>query len=138
VHGNTRPRSKTRRSGIELVSTPVPELIHPDCREAVLAAIERIGDGKINSSDAERRYLRKDGVGAFSRHRRAPERRSIDHFVGAPQDISKRKRAGEELRKREEPFRLFARQCLPPCFDGRKQILPSPKSAHGSRIPFGI
>jgi PAS domain S-box-containing protein len=84
----------------ELVSRPVLDLIHPDYREAVLAAIERLRNGNIDSSDAERRYLRKDGATVWVRAAVIAVRRSdgsIDHFVGVFQDISARKQAEELL-----------------------------------------
>jgi two-component system, NarL family, sensor histidine kinase UhpB len=117
----------------ELVSRPVLDLIHPDYREAVLAAIERLRDGNIDSSDAERRYLRKDGATVWVRAAVIAVRRSdgsIDHFVGVFQDISQGKRAEEELRKSEERFRSSILHSPVPTilFDDQEQILAISRS----------
>jgi PAS domain S-box-containing protein len=117
----------------ELVSKPVLDLIHPDYREAVLAAIERIREGKIDSTDAERRYLRKDGATVWVRTAVIAVRRSdglIDHFVAVVQDISKRKSAEEELAKSEERFRTSILHSPIPTilFDDREQVLAVSKS----------
>jgi PAS domain S-box-containing protein len=112
----------------ELVSRPVLDLVHPDYREAVLAAIEHIRDGKIDSSDAEMRYLRKGGTTVWVRSAVVAVRRSdgpVDHFVGVFQDISERKRAEGELAKSEERFRTSILHAPMPVFvcDDREQIL---------------
>jgi PAS domain S-box-containing protein len=112
----------------ELVSRPVLDLVYPDYREAVLAAIEHIREGKIDSSDAEMRYLHKGGTTVWVRAAVVAVRRSdrsVDHFVGVFLNISERKRAEEELAKSEERFRSSILHSPVPTmlYDDREQLL---------------
>jgi PAS domain S-box-containing protein len=86
----------------ELINRPVLDVIHPDYRDAVLADIGRLRDGKIDSYSAERRYLRKDGATVWVRASVSALRSdgSVDRFIGVIEDISARK-SGEQLLQRQ-------------------------------------
>jgi PAS domain S-box-containing protein len=89
----------------ELIAKPVLDVIHPDYREAVLADIGRLRDGKSDSYEAERRYLRKDGATVWIRASVSAVRKgdgSVDLYVGVMQDISARKQAQELMRRQAD------------------------------------
>jgi PAS domain S-box-containing protein len=112
----------------EIITKSLPEIIHPDDREATVVDVGRIRDGKINSYNAERRYLRKDGATVWIRSSVSAMLRhdgSVDHLVGVIRDISERKRAEEALRKSEERFRSSILHSPVPTilYDDREQVL---------------
>src|SRR5262249_31927024 len=109
------------------------DITHPDDLAADLAQVEQMHDGKINSYEMDKRYLRKDGTIVWVRLTVGCVRKSdgsIDYFVSVVEDISARKHAEEELRKSEERFRSsLLRSPLPVIlFDDREQILAISKS----------
>ncbi len=112
----------------ELVTKSLQDITHPDDLAADLAQIEQMRDGKIESYDMDKRYLRKDGEIVWGRLTVGCVRKgdgSIDYFVSVVEDISARKHAEEELRKSEERFRSSVLHSPLPIllFDDREQIL---------------
>jgi PAS domain S-box-containing protein len=84
----------------KLVTKSLRDISHPDDLAEELAHIEQIRQGKINSFDMEKRYLRKDGSTVWGRLTMSCVRGrggSVDYFVRVVQDISDRKRAEEQL-----------------------------------------
>jgi PAS domain S-box-containing protein len=112
----------------ELLTKSFREITYPDDLAADLAQVELVRQGKIQSYDAEERYLRKDGAIIWGRKTVSCVRNhegSIDYFVGVIEDISARKQAEKELRQNEECFRSSVLHSpLPIClFDDREQLL---------------
>jgi PAS domain S-box-containing protein len=112
----------------ELVTKSFQDITHPDDLAVDLAQIEQMRDGKINSYEMDKRYLRKDGAIVWVRLTVGCVRKSdgsIDYFVSVVEDISARKHAEDELRKSEERFRSsLVHSPLPiALFDDRGQML---------------
>jgi PAS domain S-box-containing protein len=112
----------------ELVTKSLQDITHPHDLAADLAQIEQIRDGKIDSYNMDKRYLRKDGAIVWARLTVGCVRKrdtSIDYFVSVVEDISARKHTEEELRKSEERFRSSVLHSPLPIllFDDREQIL---------------
>jgi PAS domain S-box-containing protein len=113
----------------ELVTKSLQDISYPDDLAADLAHIELMRDGKINSYDMDKRYLRKDSAIIWARLTvgcvRKSDDGSIDYFVEVVEDITARKHAEEELRKSEERFRSsLVHSPLPVLlYDDREQIL---------------
>jgi PAS domain S-box-containing protein len=113
----------------ELVTKSLQDISYPDDLAAELAHIQLMRDGKINSYDMDKRYLRKDSTVVWTRLTvgcvRKSDDRSIDYFVIVVEDITARKHAEEELRKSEERFRSsLVHSPLPVLlYDDREQIL---------------
>lgn len=86
---------------------PFPDPIHPDDREALLAArIETFETG--SSPRVEYRFRRKDGEWRVLESTRSPVRNSrgeIERVVIVSRDITERKHAEELLRRRDEQLR---------------------------------
>ena len=116
---------------------PVDELLtksfhdlftYPDDIAAELDRLELVRQGKIETYDAEERYLRKDGAIIWGRRTVGCVRRddgSIDYFVSTIEDISARKQAERQLHENEERFRSSLLDSPLPIllFDDREQIL---------------
>ncbi len=82
----------------ELVSKSVQDITYPDDLEFAFA--EDIRSGKVDSFESEKRYVRKDGTTVWVHITGTAVRQndgSVDHFVTVIQDISKRKRAEEQV-----------------------------------------
>jgi PAS domain S-box-containing protein len=112
----------------ELVTKSFQDTTHPDDLASDLSQVEQMLDGKINSYEMDKRYLRKDSAIVWVRLTVGCARKgggSIDYFIKVVEDISARKRAEEELRKSEERFRSsLLRSPLPiVLFDDQGQIL---------------
>jgi PAS domain S-box-containing protein len=112
----------------ELVTKSFQDITHPDDLAVDLAQVEQMRDGKINSYEMDKRYLRKDGAIVWVRLTVGCVRKSdgsIDYFVSVVEDISARKHAEDELRKSEERFRSsLVHSPLPiALFDDRGQML---------------
>jgi len=112
----------------ELLTKSFQDVTYPDDLAADLAKVELIREGKIDSYDAEARYLRKDGAIIWGRKTVGCVRKgdkSIDYFVSVIEDISSRKQAEKELRENEERFRSSLLHSPLPIslFDEREQIL---------------
>src|SRR5262249_22600 len=83
----------------ELVTKSFQDITHPDDLAADLAQVELMREGKIDSYDLDKRYLRKDGTIVWGRLTVGCVRKrggSIDYFVTAIEDISARKAHEEQ------------------------------------------
>jgi PAS domain S-box-containing protein len=112
----------------ELLTKSFQDVTCPEDLAGDLARIQLVREGKIDSYDAEARYLRKDGAIVWGRKTVGCVRRgdgSIDYFVSVIEDISARKQAEKELRENEECFRSsLVHSPLPiSLFDDREQII---------------
>jgi PAS domain S-box-containing protein len=112
----------------ELLTKSLGDVTYPDDRAADLARIQLVREGKIDSYDAEKRLVRKDGAIIWARKTAGCVRKndgSIDYFVSMIEDISARKQAEKELRENEERFRSSLLHSPLPIllFDDREQIL---------------
>jgi PAS domain S-box-containing protein len=112
----------------ELLTKSFQDLTYPDDLAADLVQVELMREGKIDSYNLEKRYLRKDGTIIWARKTVSCVRKgdgSIDYFVGVIEDISARKQAEKELRENEERFRSSLLHSPLPIslFDDREQIL---------------
>jgi PAS domain S-box-containing protein len=112
----------------ELVTKTFQDITRADDLAAEVAQVELMREGKIDSYDMDKRYLRKDGVIIWGRNTVGCVRKSdgsINYFVSVVEDITARKGAEEELRKSEERFRSsLLHSPLPVAlFDDQKQVL---------------
>jgi PAS domain S-box-containing protein len=112
----------------ELTAKTILDVTHPDDLAFSVARFEKVLSGTIDRYEADKRYLRKDGVTVWARLTVNSVRkrdRSMDYLVTVVEDISWRKRAEEELRKSEERFRssLLCSPLPVLMFDDREQIL---------------
>jgi len=112
----------------ELLTKSFQDVTYPDDLAADLVQVELMSEGKIDSYNIEKRYLRKDRAIIWVRKTVSCVRKgdgSIDYFVGVIEDISARKQAEKELRENEERFRSSLLQSPLPIslFDDREQIL---------------
>jgi PAS domain S-box-containing protein len=84
----------------ELVTKSLQDITHADDLAADLPQIEQMRDGKIDSYDMDKRYLRKDGSIVWARLTVSCVRkgdRSVDYFVSVVEDISARKAHEEQI-----------------------------------------
>jgi PAS domain S-box-containing protein len=112
----------------ELLTKSGQDVTYPDDLATDLARVQLVREGKIESYDAEARYLRKDGAIIWARKTVGCVRKddgSIDYFVCVIEDISARRQAEKELRENEERFRSSLLHCPLPIalFDDREIIL---------------
>jgi PAS domain S-box-containing protein len=112
----------------ELLTKSFQDVTYPDDLAADLVQVELMHEGKIDSYNAEKRYVRKDGAIIWARETVSCVRKgdgSIDYFVGVIADISATKQAEKELRENEERFRSSLLHSPLPMllFDDREQIL---------------
>ena len=112
----------------ELLTKSLRDVTYSDDLAADLARVQLVCEGKIDSYDAEKRLVRKDGVIFWARKTAGCVRKgdgSIDYFVSVIEDISARKQAEQELRDNEERFRSSLFHCPLPIllFDDQEQIL---------------
>jgi PAS domain S-box-containing protein len=112
----------------EALTKSLQDVTYPDDLAADLARMQLVREGKIDSYDAEKRLVRKDGTIIWARKSAGCVRKddgSIDYFVSVIEDISTRKQAENELRENEERFRSSLLHCPLPIllFDDREQIL---------------
>jgi PAS domain S-box-containing protein len=112
----------------ELLTKSLQDLTYPDDLAADLARMQLMREGKIDSYDAEKRYLRPDGTVIWARKTVGcvpKDDGSINYFVSVIEDISARKQAEKELRENEERFRSSLLHSPLPMllFDDREQIL---------------
>jgi PAS domain S-box-containing protein len=112
----------------ELLTKSFQDVTYPDDLAADLDRVQLVRERKIDSYDAEARYLRKDGAIVWGRKTVGCVRKgdgSIDYFVTVIEDISARKRAEKELRENEECFRSSLLHSPLPIslFDDREQFI---------------
>jgi PAS domain S-box-containing protein len=117
----------------ELLTKSFGDVTYPDDLAADLVQLELMREGKIDSYNLEKRYLRKDGAIIWAKKIVSCVRKgngSIDYFVSVIHDISARKQAEKELRESEEHFRhSLLHSPLPvSLFDDREQILAMSQS----------
>jgi PAS domain S-box-containing protein len=89
----------------EFVTKSVQDITHPDDLVDDLRHIELMRQGKIESYEGEKRYLRENGSITWARVTTSCVRGrdgSVEYFVRVFQDISDRKRAEEQLRRQAE------------------------------------
>ena len=112
----------------ELLTKSFQDVTYPDDLAADLVQVELMREGRIDSYNVEKRYVRKDGAIIWARKTVSCVRKgdgSIDYFVGVIEDISASKQAEKELRENEERFRSSLLHSPLPMllFDDREQIL---------------
>src|SRR5258707_8731836 len=112
----------------ELLTKSFQDVTYPDDLAADLVQVELMREGRIDSYNVEKRYVRKDGAIIWARKTVSCVRkgdRSIDYFVGVIEDISESKQEEKELRENEERFRSSLLHSPLPMllFDDREQIL---------------
>src|SRR5215475_5210076 len=112
----------------ELLTKTFHDLTYPDDLATDLVQVELMREGKIDSYNLEKRYLRKDGAIIWARKTVSCVRRgdgSVDYFVSVIEDVSARKQVEKELRENEERFRSSLLHAPLPIslFDDREQIL---------------
>src|SRR5882672_8652100 len=112
----------------ELLTKSFQDVTYPDDLAADIVQVELMRQGKIDSYNLEKRYVRKDGAIIWARKTVSCVRksdRSIDYFVGVIEDISASKQVERELRENEERFRSSLLHSPLPMllFDDREQIL---------------
>jgi PAS domain S-box-containing protein len=112
----------------ELVAKSLRDISHPDDLKVNLANAALMRDGKLDSYEMDKRYIRKEGTVVWGRLTVACVRRSdrsVDYIVGVVEDITWRKQAEEELRKSEERFRSSILHSPLPImlYDDQEQVL---------------
>jgi diguanylate cyclase (GGDEF)-like protein/PAS domain S-box-containing protein len=99
------------REESELVATTWQELTHPDDLETDVALVQEVLDGKRESYQLLKRYLRPDGEIVWGELSvscvRTPEG-DVQYFVSQINDVTRRIIAEQELAKAEERYRLVA------------------------------
>lgn len=117
----------------ELITKSLQELTYPDDLSDDLAHLELMRQGKIDTYDAEGRYVRKDGEliwGMKSVGCVRNDKGSIDYLVVVIRDVSVRKQAEKQLRENMERFRSSLLHSPLPIllFDDREHILVASQS----------
>jgi len=95
----------------ELLALTFTKITHPEDQDREHDSFERMVRREIDEYETEERYVRKDGAVVWVRLNataiRDPEGRPL-RTVATIEDITERKRAEEELKRREELYRLIA------------------------------
>jgi PAS domain S-box-containing protein len=112
----------------EFITLSLEDISHPDDVAAEYIEIKLILEGRKDSYEMDKRFLRKDGALVWGRLTMGCVRksdRSLDYFVGVLEDITWRKHTEEELRKSEERFRTSILHSPLPImlYDDQEQVL---------------
>ncbi len=95
----------------ELLGLTFTEITHPEDQDQEYDGFRRMVRGEVDEYETEKRYVRKDGAVVWVRVNataiRDPEGRPL-RTVATIEDITERKRTEEELKEREELYRLIA------------------------------
>ena len=96
----------------ELLARPFIEFVHPEDRAATMSEMEGLGKG-ARTAYFENRYLHKDGSQVWLEWKAVPVVEE-DLIYATARDVTERKRAEEELRRREAILRAvaFAAECF--------------------------
>ena len=96
----------------ELKDLHFGDVTHPDDLRGELELYAELAEGRRDSYQLEKRYLRKDGRLIWGRLNAAPIRTpagEVRFIVGIVEDITDRKQAEEELRKRAQQQAIVSR-----------------------------
>ena len=93
-------------SSKELLAKPLVEFVHPEDRAATMSQMEGLSRG-VRTAYFENRYLRKDGSQVWLAWKAVPVVEEGLIYATA-RDVTERKRAEEELRRREAILRAVA------------------------------
>src|SRR5918998_2403304 len=96
----------------ELLARPLIDFVHPEDRAATKSELESLGKG-VRTAYFENRYLREDGSEVWLEWKATPVLEEGLIYATA-RDVTERKRAEEELRRRESILRAvaFAAECF--------------------------
>ena len=127
----------------EVLARGWPSLTHPDDMETSRRALDEMIQGRVPTSDFEKRFIHKDGTIIWARVRVSfvPDAQgNPSYFVTQIEDVSDRKQAEEALRKSEEKYRSFVSNIPDVAWtmDARLHIaLISPQHRRNKRIHPG-
>ena len=111
MHVNRRLCEITGYEPEELLARTFTDITHPEDQDRDYDGFRRMVRGEIDEYETEKRYLRKDGAVVWVRVNATaihdPEGHPLQ-TVATIEDITERKRAEEELKEREELYRLIA------------------------------
>src|SRR5919107_2875509 len=122
----------------ELFGLTLQDVTHPDDLETGLERVRRLLAGEIESYSVEKRCFRKDGsvvwvdlaVSLGRKPSGAPE-----YFIAVIEDIDRRKRTEDALRRREELYRAMGQQAAENIFlvdVGTRRIIEANAALHRS------
>jgi two-component system cell cycle sensor histidine kinase/response regulator CckA len=92
----------------EITQLTFLDITHPEDRPETAEFSRKVGDGRINSYTAEKRYLKKDGHSVWGIVRATAIRdrnNAVKYWLGLIEDISDRKKAEQAIRESEEKYR---------------------------------
>jgi PAS domain S-box-containing protein len=99
----------------ELRSMAFTDYMHPEDATADMALFEEMVADKRNQYQIEKRYIRKDGQTIYGQVTLSAVRNAdgkLEFVIGMLEDITERKQAEEELKKREEHFKALIENSL--------------------------
>ncbi len=94
----------------ELIDLPFTHLTHPHEVSACIDSFRRLMEGEFTTYAMEKRVIRKDGTTVWVNLTVSLERDALGRSagaIGAVEDITARRRAEEELHRREQEFRAL-------------------------------
>jgi PAS domain S-box-containing protein len=109
----------------ELREKTLIEIIHPDDREASLAACEKLLAGEISTWSSEKRYIRKDGMTVWARvfvSLVRDQHNEPEYFVFVMEDITERIRAERALQQSRQELRALTGRLINAQEEERKRI----------------